>query len=38
MYVVVDTATGQWLTCPIPREDALFLARVHSDRHVEWVD
>lgn len=45
MYVIVDTATGQWLTEPIPEQDARSLARVLTNSttvrrevHVEEVE
>lgn len=45
MYVVIDTATGQWVTEPIPEADARSLARlltnsttVRREVHVEEIE
>ncbi len=45
MYVVVDTATDQWVTEPIPEQDARSLAHllttcttVRREVHVEEVE
>lgn len=37
LYVVVDTTTGQWLTGPVPEQDARSLARL-SGQTIEEVE